>query len=514
MNYLKNILGITCILLLFGCKENWDEHYNSQPETVNINLWDAIQNDNNLSLFVQYLKEFSYDTLISTGDTYTLFVPDNEAVTRLLDTGNISIAILDYHISPHFIQSVDITGKRKLQTLSEKFALFENYSNAIFFDGIKLAFESPLYLNGKYFIMDKVALPKPNIYEYYVEHNRILADYIDSQDSIILDREKSRPIGFDEFGNTIYDTVSDIFNLFEEEFFPVREEFRFKTATIVFPNEEDYNNALTVIAQSLNTPNQNYTDIPLDWQYDILIPQLLEHGMFENMLEESDFMKEDPTDTLKLKNILGDSIIIDYMPVEKAICSNGYAYNYDNFKIPDTLFTGSFRLEGEVLLDEVGINKFAWYEDIRVSSDLAFEPIQEYISTASNDSILKVNFTSGYKGKYSVAFDVINLFPRKYLMVIRTHMDIGGVYDIYVNNELVKSFDYYYYKLYWQIYTSVTGKRYKPEGSYNIFDCWVENIHDFGKTEIRFEYKEPGRVRLNGLVIDYIDFIPEEKVEQ
>jgi len=249
MKYLNGIFGISVIILITGCEKYWDDHYKTQPETVNINLWDAIQNERNLSSFVQYIKDFDYDTLFLRDDGYTLFIPDNEAFAQYIDTGVVTASLLDYHISVHVIQSGTIKGKRKIQTRAEKFALFERYNNASLFDGILLNFESPLYLNGKYFIMNEVALPKPNLYEYYAANNPILKSYIDSQDSIILDKEKSKPIGFDEFGNTIYDTVSQIYNIFEEEFFPVREEFRNQTATIVFPKEYDYNNALTNMAQ-------------------------------------------------------------------------------------------------------------------------------------------------------------------------------------------------------------------------------------------------------------------------
>lgn len=508
MKYKTDILAIILILLLSGCEKYWDDHYHSKPETVNQNVWDAIQNDDNLSLFVQFIKEYEYDTLFLTDDAYTIFIPDDEALTGFLDTGQMTLSILSYHISLHFIQSGNVQGKRKIQTLGEKFALFENYGNESLLDGIPLNYESPLYLNGKYFVMGKLAYPRPNIYEYYAEHNPVFKNYVDSQDSIILDKEKSRPIGFDPNGNTIYDTVSEIFNLFEEEFFPVREEFRYKTATVVFPKEEDYNSALTEMAQSPGfTLFQDYRDIPLDWQYDILIPNLLEHGVFENMLEESDFAKK-IRDTVKLKNILGDSVVIEYQPVEKTICSNGYAYNYADFRIPDTLFTGAVRFEAEWLLDQTGLNKYAWNEEVSVFSDDPYQPYQEYIGDASNDSIIKVNFSYHYAGKYTVEFNVENLLPRKYLMVIRTHINVGGIYNIYVNGDLVKTFDYYTFTLNNGLYYGVSGIRYVPDGAYNCFDCWVENLQEYGKAKIRFEYKEPGYVHLNGLVIDYIEFVP------
>jgi uncharacterized surface protein with fasciclin (FAS1) repeats len=497
-------------LMLFSCTKDWDEHYNTSPETSHKNVWEDLQKDGNLSMFINYLKEYKYDTLFLTDNTYTIFAPDNEAFTQFLETDTVNRAVLNYHISTFFIQSGHIQGKRKIQTLAEKFALFVNDDEGTLLDDIPLDFESPLYKNGKYFVMGKVALPKPNLYEYIALTNPVLNNYIDSKDSIVLDKELSRPIGFDEEGNTIYDTVSETVNLFEMEYFPVSEEFRNKTATIVFPKEEDYNVALTEMAESMNSVYQDYRDIPIDWQNEILVPYLLEHGVFENMVEEEEFMEETTKDTVKMKNILGDSVVIDYQPVEKTICSNGYAYNYADFKIPDTLYSAPVRLEGEFLLDNIGINRYAWKEEVLASSDVSFEPIKELVPTASNDSTLKVNFTKGYAGMYSVEFNIDNLFPRKYLMVFRTHMYVGGIYEIYVNDLLVKTMDYYNYVLGREIYNSVTGKRYLPEAGYNRFDCWVENLTEYGQAKIRIEYKGPSKVLYNGLVIDYIDFIPSQ----
>jgi hypothetical protein len=94
-------------------------------------------------------------------------------------------------------------------------------------------------------------------------------------------------------------------------------------------------------------------------------------------------------------------------------------------------------------------------------------------------------------------------------MVIMTHMDVGGIYDVYVNDELVTTFDYYTFIRLRGLNWSVTGARYLPQGRFNKFDCWVENITEYGIAKIKFEYKGPSTmVVTNGLVIDYIEFIP------
>jgi len=236
---------------------------------------------------------------------------------------------------------------------------------------------------------------------------------------------------------------------------------------------------------------------------------LLTQGVFENMVEEAEFLKKNDKDTVKLKNILGDSIVINYFPSAKTICSNGYAYSYSKFEIPDTLYKKSSIFEGEWLLKLTGINKNSWKDDVSVISDTGFQPIKEFLGNASNDSILKVNFAKKYAGKFILKFNTQSLFPRKYLLIVKTHMDIGGIYDIYVNNQLVKTFDYYDYVKNRGLYYSVTGKRIVPDGRFNIFDCWVENIKEYGKVEIKFDYKEPGNAPNNGLVIDYLEFKPE-----
>lgn len=511
MKILKYTSALVLILSLFSCEKRWEEHYDTKPETVDMNVWEAIQANPDLSMFVQQVKDYKYDTLFLNNQTFTVFVPDNEAMSDFAGSETPVESMLDYHFSPHFFQSQSVNGLRLVQTLAEKFALFENTGSTLYLDNIDLSFESPLYNNGKYFILDQVAEPKPNLYEFFSVENPVLTAYIDSQDSIVIDKELSRPIGFDEFGNTVYDTVSEIYNEFEEMYFPVSKESRSKTATIVFPREEDYNDALTDMASFLGDIYQSHEDIPLDWQYDVLVPYLLDHGVFENMIEPEEFIPPPYPDTLKMKNILGDSIYVEYTPIDKTICSNGYTYNYENFMVPDTLYKSPQRTEGESLLEQVGINAFAWDEEVLVNSTKSFEPLREFSGSASNDSLVRVPFDRGYTGTYDLEFNVKTLFPGKYLMIVRTHMYVGGIYDIYLNDELVLTIDYYDYALNWELWFSANGQEiYKPEGPYNRFDCFVDKQNEYGNTKVKFVYREPGNVQNNGLVIDYIDFVPYE----
>ncbi len=511
MRPLIGILFISILLFSTSCTKEWDDHYYKLPDTINTNVWDAVKSNPELSRFVKLMEDFKYDTLFNSNNTYTIFAPDNTAIDKLLQTENITKAILNYHISRIFINPVDIQGKRKLQTLDEKYSTFENVKGSPTYDGVAVKFESPLYVNGKYFIMGEVALPKLNLYEYFTKNMPFLKSYIDKKDSTIIDKELSRPIGFDKNGNTVYDTVSIKVNLFEMEYFPVSYEFRAWTSTFVFPRKAKYENALTQMATKLGGNFKTYLDIPIKWQEDILIPHLVKHGTFLNMLDPEEFKPiriKNNRRVFNMLNIQGDSIIADYIPTDKYLASNGVTYDYTNFVIPDSLFSGSAKFEAETLARQTGTNKYAWRNNVTVTSSSFFDVAKNYIKGMSNDSLIVVNFPKGYTGTYTLQFKAKNLFPRKYQMIIHTHMDIGGIYDIYVNNVLVKTFDYYSYVLGRGLIRSVTGPFFVPVGRYNKFDCYVENITDYGQPTIKFVYKGPGNAPGNGLVLDLIEFIP------
>jgi hypothetical protein len=287
-------------------------------------------------------------------------------------------------------------------------------------------------------------------------------------------------------------------------------ESRYESATIVFPKSDDYNSALTEMAQTMNAEGvQDYLDIPLEWQNRILMPFLLKQGIFDNMLEPEEFVRSPFSTELLLKNILGDTIPITYTPVEKTLCSNGYAYNYESFVIPDTLYMNSTRLEGEWLLRQTGVNKFTWIESVNTTSDMSFIPDRLLSNGTSNDSILSLVFPPQYDGSFTLEFTMPSQFPRDYILMVQTNMFYGGIYDIYVNDELKGTFDYYDFIRFKEYnYSSVTGERYFPKGNFNTFDVLVDNLTEYGPVKLKFVYTGPGESFDNGFIIDYFALQP------
>jgi hypothetical protein len=94
---------------------------------------------------------------------------------------------------------------------------------------------------------------------------------------------------------------------------------------------------------------------------------------------------------------------------------------------------------------------------------------------------------------------------------VRTIMS-RGLYEIYVNDQLVKTFDYAVYNQNQGILNSVhvPDKYYPQPQGYNRFDFWIDNLTEYGTAKIRFEYKGPSTLTTNGLVLDYIQFVPHD----
>ena len=162
MKFRQGILFIGFALFLFsGCNKQWDDHYNNYEETVNQDIWEILQTDPKFSDFVNAIKEYKLDSLFNSDIPYTVFAPTNEAISKYTGVSEFNDVVIRYHICQHIVNSSSISGKRQIQSLTEKFALFERIGSNVTIDGIKVAAESPLYKNGRIYTMDEVIEPKP-----------------------------------------------------------------------------------------------------------------------------------------------------------------------------------------------------------------------------------------------------------------------------------------------------------------------------------------------------------------
>ncbi len=500
------------ILLIQSCNPPWEDHFANQEDHINMKLWDAVKQDPSYSTFVSLIETSGLDSIFQTEQVYTLFIPNNEAFSSLPDTGIGIQTLLQYHMLPTIVIDRSIQSWRRILTSSGKYVLIEKVRGEYTYDGSPIEYSSPLFLDGKYYEISQVALPKPNLYEFTAQNSTVLKEYIDSNDSIYLDRNLSTPIGFDEEGNTIYDSIFGFVNLFEEEFFPISQEFRDKNATFIIFTQEQYVMALDDMAARLEGNITGYEDIPFAWQNNVLLPTVTENAMFDGVLSYEDL------EAGRVKNIKGDTVVVEAEKIDpdsRAICSNGIVFLYSDFTIHDTLFRGTSVKEGESLIYKIGAGKFAWTDDVIVSGAV-LEPERLEADVASGGALVNVSFVRDYAGEYNVEFAFKDLFPMRYILEWRANSRPSGLFEVFVNDQVLE-----YQDKFGNVYTefdtntlkqsvvSVTGERFLPEDGFNMKDFWIDNITDYGDVTVRFEYKGPGNSSTNGFNIDYIKLIPD-----
>ncbi len=65
-----------------SCKEEWDAHYTSLPsDKSNLNLYEYIKSQPDLSTFAQMLQITGYDSILSKPQTFTVWALTNDALT-------------------------------------------------------------------------------------------------------------------------------------------------------------------------------------------------------------------------------------------------------------------------------------------------------------------------------------------------------------------------------------------------------------------------------------------------
>ncbi|MDA3821878.1 MAG: fasciclin domain-containing protein, partial [Bacteroidales bacterium] len=470
-------------------------------------------NEPKYSEFLNYIHQYGLDSIITGEESKTLFIPNNDAFDRLLssDTTGFMKNIMAYHITQTVFLSNNLQDSRKLLSTLGKYITISEFDESLLIDGIPVNFSSPLYLDGRYYELPELLIPIPSIYSYIHLNSPVLRKYIDSFDSISIDKSQSIPIGYNEKDEIVYDSVYIEFNQFEEDFFPISEEFRSRTATMMVFTQEQYEEAIDIMASNMGT---TASSIPEKWQFEVLLPYLMKQNVFEGSVDYEDLTSES-------LNIQGDTSFINVTHIDansKYACSNGLIYNYKNFRVPEELYLEQRCFEAEDYLVSLGLGRYVWNSEfVTVQSDISTVPMVQETDLASNDTTVSISLAYNYEGSYSIEFLLDNVFPGNYVLEWRGSYRPSGNFRVYVNNVDVTStspmvfdgvFDLYLMRD--LIGSVVPGGLYIPDlGKNNTIDFLVKDIvSEYGSIKVKIEYVDKGSQSNNGLSIDYLALTP------
>ena len=187
-------------LFYLSCNNQWDDHINTNDEFIEGNVLDAVKKMPSLSVFNSFLVNTGYDKVISGANNYTVFAPDNEALSGY-ETASLDIQkkIVSNHIAFLIKNNEELKGK--IRVINGKNLDIENVS---------LLDSEILCNNGILRIASNVVLPKENIYEVINGHKEkyLMASIIANAGDSVMDPDKSVQMGVDKnSGLPYYDTV-------------------------------------------------------------------------------------------------------------------------------------------------------------------------------------------------------------------------------------------------------------------------------------------------------------------
>lgn len=202
------LYGFTTILVLGGCKKDWDGHNSVTDERLTSDLLTLLKGTTNLSKFADMVVKAGYDTVLASSKTFTLFAPTNDALASL-DPGIVSDpdklkAFVSNHIASQSFFTAKVTDTARIEMLSGKYQnmLGKKVDNAAIVSADQLA------KNGVLQVIDKMLPVLPTCWEAMTvspDFPANQADFLERLNYLGFDPETAEVVGIDpNTGEPIY----------------------------------------------------------------------------------------------------------------------------------------------------------------------------------------------------------------------------------------------------------------------------------------------------------------------
>lgn len=387
MNILRKIFpAIILSGCLVACTDSWDSHFSQQKEVIDnseisvaqTTATDYMRSEKSLSSMYALFEEAGVVKAMDERDqVYTILVADNEAIAA--DTST-STDDKDYlaksHVSDVSLSPANLTDGQRVLMWNGKYLNVskvkdENGHVIIAFNGTKVK-KIVKVNNGFIYILESYVSSPKSMYEMIEDLGSdysMFREMIMSRNQKVFDKNASMPIGVDNTGSTVYDSVFVVTNpYFVAKKFDLMSESL--TATMLIPSNEVITEALNAAKESLKEWNMARAD------------SVLENWIFQAAFFNQKYTKLDFANNIDITSVFDKQwrTTIQQVDVEHPVqMSNGVAYHITWMKIPTNVLI--YRLK----------DYFKWYEYLSAgdkasyfaSENLVFEKCETKVTAWS-----------------------------------------------------------------------------------------------------------------------------------
>ena len=128
MKKMKIISWITVavIFLLCGCREEFDDHYNSVNDAMGLNVTQLLESKGDFSLFVKMIRRANLERTLNESGLYTCLAPRDEHIQSYLDKNGWTIETMPERKLLEYINYHFIVDRYFLYDFEHKYYRFEN----------------------------------------------------------------------------------------------------------------------------------------------------------------------------------------------------------------------------------------------------------------------------------------------------------------------------------------------------------------------------------------------------
>ncbi|HET9569964.1 MAG TPA: hypothetical protein VFP20_00940 [Bacteroidales bacterium] len=342
-NPLKYLLALLMPMFLFSCGDLWDNHFgNSRTEILNDQVLivdqsseEYIQSVDSLSDMYAFLKANGiFDQLKEKGQLHTLFmVYDSNFVA--VDTANAHY-ISNSHVTDISISPSNLYDRERILMWHGKYVSvsLDSLAQLGAIDHIEIndiPVQKVIKTNDGYIYVLKQMINTPkSLFEVVNELGddySIFRNLVMEQNVKIFDKANSKPIGVDNTGNTVYDSVFTITNpFFGKKGFDLTSESL--TATVMIPSNELIQNAMADAKAKLASWEMvRDTNILKKW--------ILEVAFFNKKYTPADLAAN--VDITSIYNRQWRNTVQQVDTEHPIALSNGIAYKVTWMKIPNNM---------------------------------------------------------------------------------------------------------------------------------------------------------------------------------
>lgn len=340
MRKIYNALWIVSTLFcLLSCEEQWDKHYEGDKALTNaqtdLKIMDWLKTQPEYSAFCALMEETGVSDDLNKDQVLTCWAVSNDNMPDL--SGKTPVEkkqIAQHHVNFIALYTSKLSDGKLIKTLAGKNIYVTTEGNRFFLDGHEIL-TSQMCANGIVHILNNMLVPRINIYEYIERAGAAYSTFRDTlffYNDTVFRPDLSFPIGVDETGNTVYDSIFRIENRYMSAG-DYREENT--NLTLFLPSNETIHNTLTEITDLYrNVYNSNLTMTDSIMIFRWIMRSVAYEGKITDYHENQ-----------KLESLYKTEWRTDIQQVEETpeILSNGLIYHLTYLHIPNYLLLTSLR---------------------------------------------------------------------------------------------------------------------------------------------------------------------------